>query len=76
MPEAGRGLKGVPLASAVFNHTLNLRVRKCRRMMKKKKTHLLPHQSILTPPAFHICSVKNITAMDITRPPSSAADRI
>ena len=44
MPEAGRGLKGVPLASAVFNHTLNLRVRKCRRMMKKKKN------SLITPP--------------------------
>ena len=78
MPEAGRGINGTALASAVFNHTLNLGNQNNVLLLKKieELTHVLPHQLRLTPPLFHTCSVKNIAIADSATPPSSAADKI
>jgi hypothetical protein len=76
-PDSGRGLNGVPIASAVFCHTL-FEVKSDIESKDKVgwETHLFPHQLSSIPSFFGIINVKNITIVEIAMPASRATERI
>ena len=78
-PDSGSGLKGTPLASAVFCHTL-LEVCKLSSHARFKigglETHVFPHQLSSMPPVFGSVNMKNIMDMEIAVPASRATARM